>query len=131
MTYRRGFTIVLACGLLSAAACSDEPAPVADANPSGGNGVCIQTDFIDHTEIPDDSTILFYMKGGPVWKNSLHFSCTSLKNEGGFAYVTNFPEVCSNAQTIRVVRSGILCELGQFTPYTPPPALGAPSATPK
>ena len=125
MNYRRVFKALLASGLMAAAACSDDPAPVADTNPTGGNGICIQTEFIDHTDIPDDSTILFRMKGGLTWKNSLRFACPSLKSEGGFAYVTDFTEICSNAQTIRVLRSGILCELGQFTAYAPPLPPGA------
>jgi hypothetical protein len=109
-----------------ASACSDDEAPPTTAsNISGGNGICIRTDFIDHTDIPDDKTIIFHMKGGIAYRNSLQFACTSLKNEGGFTFITDFPEVCSNAQTIRVLRSGILCELGQFTPYAPPPASAA------
>src|SRR5579862_3599888 len=124
--YRGLLVALMASGLLVIPACSDdEPPPTTASNLSGGNGICIQTDFIDHTDIQDDKTIIFHMKGGIAYKNNLQFACTSLKNEGGFAYVTDFPEICSNAETIRVLRSGILCELGQFTPYTPPPA--APS----
>lgn len=126
--YRWGLAVFVACGFLAASACSDEPPPpTAEAN-SGGNGICVQTQFIDHTDVLDDSTIIFHMKGGIAWKNTLRFACTSLKNEGGFAFVTDFPEVCSNGQTIRVLRSGILCELGQFTPYTPLPPTPAEPA---
>ncbi len=110
----------LSLAILALSACSDdEPAPT-DAT-TAGNGVCIQATAIDHTQIVDDRTILFFMKGGQSWKNTMHFDCPSLKIEDGFAFVTDFSEICSNSQTIRVLRSGSLCELGQFTPYTPPP----------
>ena len=100
------------------------------ASPQAGTqtaaNVCIQTYAIDHTSVPDDSTILFYMKGGKVWKNSLPYRCPDLKFEGGFQYTTDINELCSNVQTIRVIeqgggpRLGAVCALGEFTPYTPP-----------
>ena len=124
--HRGASAALLACGLLSVSACSDEPQPAAEPRVSG-NGICIQTQFVDHTEIPDDRTIIFHMKGGIVWKNTLPFPCSSLKFEGGFVYVNSIPEVCSNQQTIQVLRSGIYCELGQFTPVPPP---GMPAEPP-
>ncbi|HLG89761.1 MAG TPA: DUF6491 family protein [Alphaproteobacteria bacterium] len=92
-----------------------------------GNNVCIQTYQIDHTTIPDDNTILFYMKGGKIWKNTLPYRCPDLKFQGGFQYTTDINEICSNLQTIRVINQGggpflgSVCQLGEFTPYTPPP----------
>ena len=130
--YRGALAAFSVCGLLGAAACSDEPAAqTADSSLPHGNGICIQTQFVDHTDIPDDRTIIFHMKGGVMWKNTLPFSCSSLRSEGGFAYVNSIPEICSNQQTIQVLRSGILCELGQFTPYMPPGSPGAVGETPK
>jgi len=90
-------------------------------------GVCIPTSAIHHTEITDDSTILFHMKGGKIWKNSLHFPCFNLKFQGGFQYTTDYDEICANQQTIRVLQEGVgrrlgaACTLGEFTPYSPPP----------
>ncbi len=90
-------------------------------------GVCIPTSEIHHTEIPDDSTILFHMKGGKIWKNSLNFPCFNLKFQGGFQYTTDYDEICANQQSIRVLQPGVgrrlgaACTLGEFTPYGPPP----------
>lgn len=121
------FAILPAVVSLGLAGCTDKPAPAANAQPaSGGKEVCLQTYLIDHTEIPDDSTILFYMKGGKIWKNTLPYRCTGLKIEGGFQYTTDINEICSNLETIRVIeqgggpRLGAVCQLGEFTPYTPP-----------
>jgi hypothetical protein len=118
MTPIRNFSIALGAAILALAACSDDkPADVASNPP--GNGVCLHTDQIDHTDILNDSAIVFYLKGSKPYLNTMRFPCPSLKMEDGFAFVTDFPEVCSNAQTIRVVHSGTFCELGQFTPFDP------------
>jgi hypothetical protein len=105
---------------LALAGCSDDT-QVADAGkPAPGNGICIPTTMIDHTEILNDSAIVFYMKGDKPYLNTMAFPCPSLKMEDGFAFVANFSEVCSNSQTIKVLRSGNFCELGQFSVYQPP-----------
>jgi hypothetical protein len=113
---------ILCLALLSACAAPPTPPPV----PSPGqvaaaqNSICLKTYMIDHTRIPDDKTILFAMKDGSMWQNSLPFSCPGLSFEGGFAYTASFDEVCSNAQAIRVLRQNSQCMLGAFTPYSPP-----------
>ena len=118
MTPTWNFTIALGAALLALAACSDDK-PTNVASNATGNGVCLHADQIDHTEILTDSAIVFYLKGSKPLLNTMRFPCPSLKMEDGFAFTTDFPEICSNAQTIRVVRSGNFCELGQFTPFDP------------
>ena len=95
------------------------------AQPAASKSVCIQTYLIDHTQVLDDNTILFFMRGREVWKNSLPYRCSGLKMSGGFQYETSINQICSNLQTIRVIeqgggpRFGSTCMLGAFTPYTP------------
>jgi hypothetical protein len=111
---------MLGAAILALAACSDDPV-VADAQAGqAGNGVCLQTAQIDHTQILNDTAILFFMKGGKIWLNTMSIPCPSLTMEDGFGYVNDVLEVCSNSQTIRVARSGNFCELGQFTPFVAP-----------
>ena len=114
--------------LLGLAGCAtNSSAPSRTASQASTKNVCLQTYLIDHTEVPDDSTILFHMKGGKIWKNSLPFPCSDLKFQGGFQYTTDIDEICSNLQTIRVIeqgggpRLGAVCQLGEFTPYVPAP----------
>ena len=87
--------------------------------------VCIRTMDIDHTEIPDDSTILFYMRHHKIWKNTLVSRCVALKNNSrGFTYSPTIPgsnEICSNLFTIRVNDTGEVCLPGVFTPVEPAP----------
>jgi hypothetical protein len=114
----RDLSVLAGAAILTLAGCSDDP-EVITTNPPG-NGVCLQRSLIDHTDILSDNTILFYMKDGKIWQNSLRFACPGLKLENGFGYEADASEICSNMQTIHVLRSGGLCEIGQFLPFTPP-----------
>jgi len=82
--------------------------------------VCLDMDHIDHTAVIDGRTILFYVKGGRVWKNTLPNECPSLNFERAFSQEITTGQVCSNKQMIRVLRTGVRCSLGAFTPYAPP-----------
>jgi hypothetical protein len=104
--------------LLALTGCAEQPA-ANSAQPAASKTVCLPTYMIDRTTIPDDSTILFHMRDGKVWKNSLPYPCVGLKIQNGFAYVTSIDEICSNLQTIRVLREQTVCMLGAFTPFEP------------
>lgn len=70
---------------------------------------------------PNDtgSAITFTMRNGAVWRNDLRGICPDLKFEG-FEWVVRGPEtVCENMQSLRVLHSGQVCELGKFTQITP------------
>jgi hypothetical protein len=75
---------------------------------------------IDHTHVVDPQTILFYMRDGKIWKNTLKARCPSLMFHG-FNFATHQDEICSNAQSIRVIETDEVCQLGAFTPYMPTP----------
>lgn len=83
--------------------------------------ICLDAAHIDHTVVIDDRTILFYMRGNKIWKNTLHNDCPSLKFQRAFTEEIRGGQVCSNRQMIRVLETGVRCSLGGFTPYTPPP----------
>lgn len=121
-----GLGMLMGTALMALAGCSDDTPAVADSSPAG-NGVCLQTNQIDHTDIVNNNAIVFFMKDGKAYMNSLRISCPSLQMEGGFTYMTDAAEICSNSETIRVKNSGAYCELGQFTPFTPPKMPGQPA----
>jgi hypothetical protein len=79
--------------------------------------VCLKADQVDHTKVLNDHQILFYMRGKQVWLNTLAGRCATLPIQDGFAWSSFFPEYCSNVETIRVIRTGEVCKLGEFTPY--------------
>jgi hypothetical protein len=98
----------------------------AQAMPGNSAPICIRpfdapTGGGYHTHVVDARTIVFYMRDGKVWQNTLREPCPGLALHG-FRFVTHQDEVCSNAQTITVLESGAVCQLGEFTAYTPPPA---------
>jgi len=84
------------------------------------NAVCLDAGHIDHTTVVDGQTILFYMRGGKIWKNTLPEPCPGLKFERAFSEEINGDVICSSMQMIRVMHTGAMCSLGPFTPYTPP-----------
>ena len=107
-------TAVIA-GLAIAPALAKNDTPAAPKK----NAVCLWTYQIDHTTVPDKSTILFHMRDGKIWKNSLPQPCSGLLFHG-FAYVAHADQICSNMQSIQVIETGQVCMLGAFEPYTPP-----------
>ena len=88
-----------------------------------GRPICLEDNVIDHTQILDDRTILFYIRGGLVLKNTLTDRCVGLKMATrGFTYTALNDQVCGNLQTIRLNDTGQVCALGPFEPYSPAPA---------
>ena len=81
--------------------------------------------LVDHTHAVDANTLLFYMKDGKVWKNTLKGPCPGLLYHG-FTFVSRYTEICANATGIQVITTGEVCQLGDFTPYTQP---GTPQQT--
>jgi hypothetical protein len=110
----------LLCPVFLLAAAAAPMAWADDGKPSGA-GVCLQLVRVDHTTIKNDHTILFHMRDHTVWQNVLPEDCDGLKIENGFIYnsITPSDMVCSNLQTIRVLRRSGSCFLGAFTPYEP------------
>jgi len=87
---------------------------------SGGN-VCLRGYWIDHTKAPDDKTIIFYMKDNTRWITHLKSLCPQLMING-FTYVATPPDdICGSLEAIKSNRSGAVCMMGPFEPYTPPP----------
>ena len=88
---------------------------------AGAAPVCLQTQYIQNTSIPDSRTILFHMKDGTTWRNTLRNSCPDLKWYG-FTYVVHGQtEICENLLAIRTLYGGDTCLLGPFTREPPPP----------
>ena len=80
--------------------------------------VCLNSYYIDRTTVVDAKTILFRMKNGTVWRNTLRTSCSGLLFNG-FSYTLQTLDICDNLQTIEVLRTGEVCVLGKFTRELP------------
>lgn len=89
----------------------------AEAKP---NRVCLWSHLIDHTTTLDPSTVVFHMRNGTMWKNTLRQPCPALMFHG-FSYLTQDGYICPNMQSIVVITTNEVCKLGAFEPYVPPP----------
>jgi hypothetical protein len=79
------------------------------------NAICINGTDIESTSVPDDNTIVYHLRNGQVWKNTLKATCPNLKFEHAFTEVIRASQICANAQMIRVHETGSICALGDFT----------------
>jgi hypothetical protein len=70
--------------------------------------------------VVSDSVVLYYVKFGKVWQNTLKHACPGLKRANGFTEQILGDEICSGNQAIFVLRTQTPCYLGDFTLYEPP-----------
>lgn len=86
---------------------------------NGQAPVCLPSIDINHTKVPNAHTVLFFMKDGKVWRGTLRSDCPDLVFNG-FEYApTPRESICANMQTIRVLKSGAICEIGPLVPAQP------------
>ena len=98
-------------------------------NFAGAAETCLYSQDIRSTHAPDDSTILFTMIDGKVWKNTLKAPCSQLQFRDSFTYADFGGTICANQQRIRVLDApsgapllrnpGPYCQLGDFSLQSP------------
>jgi hypothetical protein len=93
----------------------DAGVPVEAQNASNGN-VCLNTTEILNTQAVDKRTILYRMRDGKLWRNTLAADCPTLVGfgSGAFSQVAHTDFICANSQMIKT-QSGNVCRLGEFT----------------
>jgi hypothetical protein len=96
------FTALLALGAAMGPALAEAP-------------ICLKSQLIDRTTVVNPKTILFRMKDGKVYRSDLRTPCLGLKFNG-FVYSSPYDEICGGQQTIRVISTNEVCQLGRFTP---------------
>ncbi len=81
---------------------------------------CVTVNRIKRTDILNDHNILFYMRGGEIYRNYMARACTRLKREDRFSYEVRTNSLC-NVDLIYVLegfgselRRGVGCGLGMF-----------------
>lgn len=91
------------------------------AAPALAQTTCISTRNIVNTRVLDGGrAMLFRMRDGSEWRNDLRTRCNGL-TFNGFAWTIRNPggRVCENQQSLRVLRTGQTCMLGNFTQVRP------------
>ena len=96
---------------------------LAAAQPVGtvSRDVCLNASDIEYTQTPDDQTIVYHLRNGRTWKNTLKAPCPQLQFEHAFTEVVRASQICANHQMIRVQNTGSICALGDFTLVSAPP----------
>ena len=81
---------------------------------------CVTVNRIKRTDVIDDNNILFYMRGGKIYRNYMSRRCPRLKREDSFSYDVRTNSLC-NVDVIYVLerfgsslRRGPACGLGMF-----------------
>lgn len=81
---------------------------------------CVTVNRIQRTRIVDDNNILFYMRGGAIYRNYMPRKCPRLKREDSFTYDVRTNSLC-NVDIIYVLerfgsslQRGPACGLGMF-----------------
>jgi hypothetical protein len=103
-------------GILAASAFVLSAAVPVQAQIAPSNNVCFSVTQIESTRATDRRTILFKLKDGTIWRNTLISDCPDLVafSAGGFFSVTHAEYICSNQHRI-TTQSGNVCRLGNFT----------------
>ena len=118
--------MLLAGSLVGAgvAAAADRADRVPAAVPAGAPVSCIPLTAIRETQVRDDRTIDFVMRGRrpPAYRVVLPYACPEFGFERRFAYTTSLSQLCSS-DIITVLRTGPLmrgasCGLAPFQPVT-------------
>lgn len=85
---------------------------------------CISLQRIDRTEVIDEQTVLFLMRGGEVYANRLPNRCPGLRRNKTIMYKTSLSQLC-NLDVITVLdqlggglQRGASCGLGDFVPIS-------------
>jgi hypothetical protein len=100
----------------------DDPAAADVAELGAEPSRCVSTSRIDRTDIIDDQTIVFELRGGAVLVNSLPRRCPGLARADRFMYEIRNSRLC-DTDTITVLEQfgtrlsrGFTCRLGKYYP---------------
>ncbi|TXS91942.1 hypothetical protein FV139_14545 [Parahaliea maris] len=85
---------------------------------------CVPLQRIDRTEVIDEQTVLFFMRGSEVYANRLPNRCPGLRRNKTIMYKTSLSQLC-NLDVITVLdqmggglQRGASCGLGDFVPIS-------------
>jgi hypothetical protein len=114
--------LLSALGLVSSMALLAAPVQNAAAAGAKADTNCVSLLQIDHTHVVDNQNILFYMRGGDIYLNTLEHSAPGLDQNQPFEYTTPMDQLCkSDIITVLenqgfALRRGASSTLGKFVP---------------
>jgi hypothetical protein len=93
---------------------------MAQPAPSPSSRVCLNNQDVVSATSRDGKTMIFKMRNGQTYINRLRGSCPGLRFNGFIWELRGINNICENAQTLRVIKSGEVCMLGKFDPPLAP-----------
>lgn len=109
---------IVICGLLAGCAAQGSLSGAPPAAPQAARPACLAAYQIDHTDVPDDTAILFTMRDHSVYRAAIEGPCVGLaRDPGGFTYAPEpgNNEICANLFTIRTNTTHQTCLVGAIT----------------
>jgi hypothetical protein len=80
------------------------------------NNICLNPQDIKFTQAKDSRTIVFQMRDGSAWVNTLVAPCPNLVSTGSaWTQTVHSDVICANKQQITLIQTGNVCRLGTFT----------------
>ena len=112
---KNSLKVLFGSALLASALALSAAIPVQAQSTRDGN-VCLNVTEILTSQAVDNRTIVYRMKDGKVWRNTLATPCPDLVSHaaGGYSQVLHTDYLCANTQQI-MVKTGMVCRLGEFT----------------
>ena len=113
---KNGLKVVLGSALLASSALVLSAALPVQAQSTRDGNVCLNVTEIRSSQAVDNRTIVYRMKDGSVWRNTLATPCPDLVSQAAGAYSQELHTdyLCANTQQI-TVKTGMVCRLGAFT----------------
>lgn len=87
--------------------------------PALAQPVCLDTYRVETTSVPDSSHIVFRLRDGSKWQNTLKRPCPGLVSNRFSYEPAGGRDICENVQIIHVLEQGNACVLGKFTQVAP------------
>jgi hypothetical protein len=108
---------VMGSAVVAAAALALSASVPVQAQNQPNRNFCLNVTEIKNTQAVDRRTIIYRMKNGDVWRNTLAAPCPDLvgAGAGGYSQKVHTDWICANTQQIEVQATGMVCRLGEFT----------------
>ena len=113
---KKSLKVLFGSALLASSALALSAAIPVQAQSTQGGNVCLVITEILRSQAVDNQTIIYHMKDGKVWRNTLAAPCPELVSfsAGSYSQKMHTGYLCANTQQI-TLQSGMVCRLGEFT----------------
>ena len=98
------------------ATATDTRSPKASEDPQ--REICISLRQVDQTLVLDDNTLIYRMRNGTYYRNTLISRCGGLFDQGNFYFQLTNPYRLCRYDAFTVFRTLTTCKLGYFEPIS-------------